>query len=64
MNNILVIRSSVNGENSVSNQMLNAFLTQLRAKHPTLNVIERDLAQHPIPALTPETVGAIRAGVT
>ena len=31
MNNILVIRSSVNGENSVSNQMLNTFLTQLRA---------------------------------
>ena len=31
MNNLLVIRSSVNGENSVSNQMLDAFLTQLRA---------------------------------
>ena len=42
MNNILVIRSSVNGENSVSNQMLDAFLTQLRAKHPNLNVLERD----------------------
>ena len=64
MNNILVIRSSVNGENSVSNQMLDAFLTQLRAKHPNLNVLERDLAQSPIPALTPETVSAIRAGVT
>ena len=64
MKNILVIRSSVNGSSSVSNQMLDAFLTQLRAKYPNLNVVERDLAQQPIPALTPETVSAIRAGVT
>ena len=64
MKNILVIRSSVNGSSSVSNQMLDALLTQLRAKHPNLNVVERDLAQQPIPALTPETVSAIRAGVT
>ena len=64
MKNILVIRSSVNGNGSVSNQMLDALLTQLRAKHPNLNVVERDLAQQPIPALTPETVSAIRAGVT
>lgn len=64
MKNILVIRSSINGSSSVSNQMLDAFLTQLRAKYPNLNVVERDLAQQPIPALTPETVSAIRAGVT
>ena len=64
MNTILVIRSSVNGNGSVSNQMLDALLTQLRAKHPNLNVVERDLAQQPIPALTPEPVSAIRAGVT
>lgn len=64
MKNILVIRSSINGSSSVSNQMLDALLTQLRAKHPNLNVVERDLAQQPIPALTPETVSAIRAGVT
>ncbi len=64
MKNILVIRSSVNGASSVSNQMLDAFLSQLRAQYPSLNVVERDLANQPIPVLTPETVGAIRAGVT
>lgn len=64
MKNLLVIRSSVNGENSISNQMLNAFIAQLRAKHPELNVTERNLAEQPVPMITPETVGAIRAGVT
>lgn len=64
MNTILVIRSSVNGARSVSNQMLDTFLTQLRAKYPNLTVTERDLSTNPIPMLTPETVGAIRAGET
>lgn len=63
MKNLLVIRSSVNGANSISNQMLNVFITQLRAKHPELNVTERNLAEQPVPMITPETVGAIRAGV-
>ena len=64
MKNLLVIRSSVNGANSISNQMLNVFITQLRVKHPELNVTERNLAEQPVPMITPETVGAIRAGVT
>ncbi len=63
MKNLLVIRSSVNGANSISNQMLNVFITQLRAKHPELSVTERNLAEQPVPMITPETVGAIRAGV-
>lgn len=63
MKNLLVIRSSVNGANSISNQMLNVFITQLRAKYPELNVTERNLAEQPVPMITPETVGAIRAGV-
>ena len=64
MKNLLVIRSSVNQEQSVSNQVLDTFVAQLRAKHPELNVVERDLAVNPVPALTTETVAAIRAGVT
>ena len=63
MKNLLVIRSSVNGANSISNQMLNVFITQLRVKHPELSVTERNLAEQPVPMITPETVGAIRAGV-
>lgn len=63
MKNLLVIRSSVNGANSISNQMLNVFITQLRAKHPELSVTERNLAEQPVPMITSETVGAIRAGV-
>lgn len=64
MKNILVLRSSINAANSISNQMADAFVDKIRRQFPSIVVVERDLANNPVPALTPETVGAIRAGVS
>ena len=64
MKNIVVVRSSVNGEKSVSNQMIDAFLAKVRAKFPDVEVLEHDLGKHAIPALTPETVAAVRDSKT
>lgn len=62
MKNILVVRSSVNDSQSISNQMVNEFINQLQAKHPTLTMMERDLNKNPVPMLTATTTSAIRAG--
>ncbi len=64
MSTLLVLRTSINGAQSVSNQMLDELIAQARAKWPDTHVVARDLAANPVPMLTPETVAAIRAGVT
>lgn len=64
MKNLLVLRSSVNADNSISNQMADAFVDKIRRQFPSVNVVERDLVSDPVPTLTAETVSAIRAGVT
>lgn len=64
MKNILVIRSSVNKANSVSNQMIDEFVAKLQDKYPTVAITERDLNEKPVPTLSAATVNAVRAGET
>jgi FMN-dependent NADH-azoreductase len=51
MANILNIKTSINGENSVSSQLSQAVINQLLEKNPESKVVVRDLALHPIPHL-------------
>lgn len=64
MQHILVIKSSINGNVSISNQLIDNFIAQLQQKFANLTVTIRDLNQTPIPVLTPETSLAIREGQT
>lgn len=51
MANILNIKTSITGENSVSNQLSQTVINQLLEKDPGSKVIVRDLAANPIPHL-------------
>lgn len=64
MQKVLVIRTSVSAEKSVSNKVIDIFIKKLRNKFPQLEIIERNLAKNPIPALDESNVEAIRAGVS
>ena len=56
--NILVIKSSVFGDNGNSSSLVNSQLAALKAKHPDATVVVRDLSTDPIPHLDGERVGA------
>ena len=60
MKNILLIRSSARGEASVSNALLDDFLGLVKDAIPAHSVTLRDLVTDHVPALNPDTVGAIR----
>ena len=49
--NILVIKSSVFGDNGNSSALVNAQVDALKAKHPQATVRVRDLSTDPIPCL-------------
>lgn len=49
MTNVLVLRSSILGAASASNQLIDETITNLSAKDPMLQITERDLASHPVP---------------
>lgn len=51
MANILNIKTSITGENSVSSQLSQAVINQLLEKNPESTVVTRDLAIEPIPHL-------------
>lgn len=55
MTNILVIRSAATGAASVSNTLINAYLTA----HPGAQVVERDLDQNPVPHITAASLAGI-----
>ena len=61
MSNVLVINSSANGAQSVSNQLTREFVDQLKAEVPSVEVKVRDIGADPIPHLVPQTVAGIRA---
>ncbi len=63
MSQVLVLRTSVSGQDSVSNRLIDEFLAKSLAKWPNTQVIERNLADDAIPNLTEETAKAIRSGV-
>lgn len=63
MQKLLVLRTSLNGAKSFSNQLLDHLVAEARQRHPGLTVVERDLNADQVPMLNSQTVGAIRAGV-
>jgi FMN-dependent NADH-azoreductase len=62
MASVLVLNSSASGPDSVSRQLVRTTVDQLRAKAPSLAVVERDLDANPVPHLNVETTAALRAG--
>lgn len=56
--NILVIKSSVFGDNGNSSTLVNEQVERLKAQHPEATVVVRDLSAEPIPHLDGERVGA------
>ncbi len=57
MSNILLIKSSLNGEQGRSNQLAQKLVAKLAENSPA-TVVERDLAEHSLPHLTQEEMGA------
>ncbi|MCU7613380.1 NAD(P)H-dependent oxidoreductase [Chryseobacterium sp. GMJ5] len=60
MANILNIKTSISGENSISNQLSQRVIDQLLEKDPDSKVVVRDLAADPIPHLEIEHFTASR----
>src|SRR5690606_25642116 len=54
MSNILVIKSSPRGAESVSGRLADELVQQLREQHPGAVVQVRDLAADPLPHISPE----------
>jgi FMN-dependent NADH-azoreductase len=60
MSKVLVLNSSALGGASVSNQITQDVLTELRARDPGLTVTVRDLGASPVPHLNSELATALR----
>jgi FMN-dependent NADH-azoreductase len=60
MSNVLVLNSSALGGASVSNQLVQDTLAELRARDPGLIVTVRDLGANPIPHLNSDSATALR----
>jgi FMN-dependent NADH-azoreductase len=60
MSTALVLTSSVLGDESVSNQLVQDVVTGLRSQDPTLRVSSRDLGATPIPHISLDSATAIR----
>ncbi len=56
--NLLHIDSSILGDHSVSRQVSGAVVAKLRHENPQVNVVYRDVATHPVPAVTGLTLSA------
>lgn len=63
MTTALVLTSSAGGHASVSTEIVNALVEEMRRREPALQVVTRDLGGTPVPHLTPGTLGGI-AGKT
>lgn len=61
MSNVLVLTSSLSGPASVSNQLVERTVAELRAANPGVQVTVRDLGGSPIPHLDGGTVAGVRA---
>ncbi|WP_454019876.1 FMN-dependent NADH-azoreductase [Azospirillum sp. Marseille-Q6669] len=62
MSTVLVLTSSVLGEASVSNRLVEEVVARLRLQEPDLHVIARDLGRNPLPHLTIDAAVALRGG--
>lgn len=58
---LLRIDSSLNGAQGLSTRLADACVERLRAAHPDLDVVVRDLAAAPVPHLTAERFAALAA---
>jgi FMN-dependent NADH-azoreductase len=61
MTNLLVLNSSLSGQGSVSNLLVEHTVAEILARSPNTHVVRRDLAVDTVPHLTPETVSGVRA---
>ena len=59
MKNVLILKTSILGEGSVSNQLIGETLARLEQAGETLNVVERDFATVAVPHLDAEWLAAI-----
>ena len=59
MSNVLVIQSSILGPYSQSTKLLDNFAVEWKQKHPTDNIVVRDLAAEPVPVLDSEIIAAL-----
>lgn len=64
MDRILVVNSSVSGDESVSRTLVEDTVQRLLAASPRARVTRRDLGNAPVPHLTPTTVAGVRADAT
>lgn len=62
MKHLLSLKTSVNAEHSITNQLVNVFEQQAKDNHEGLTITQRDLNANPIPLLNQELMAAIRAG--
>ena len=59
MGKLLLINSSISGDNSVSRQLAGELIERLQAAAGTLELVHRDFSQEPIPHLDGERFGAL-----
>jgi FMN-dependent NADH-azoreductase len=62
MTNILIVDSAATGAASVSRKLTDKVAQTLRQRHPTAEIVRRDLGTDPVPHLSEATVPAIRGG--
>ena len=60
MKSLLVINSSAAREGSVSRTLVEETVERLREANPFVNVVRRDLGQHPVPHLSIDTLNGVR----
>jgi FMN-dependent NADH-azoreductase len=60
MTKALIVTSSASGAASVSNKLVDAYVTRLQAERGDIEIVRRDVGAGTIPHLTADTVAAIR----
>jgi len=60
MSNILVIQSSISGQQSVSRALVNEAVARLLEANPGARVVLRDLGSHPVPHLDANSLAGVR----
>src|ERR1700753_2723922 len=60
MSNVLVVTSSALGTASVSNALVQDAIARLRAQGPNVEIVTRDLGNHPVPHLNSDSATALR----
>jgi FMN-dependent NADH-azoreductase len=61
MSNVLVVTSSALGDASVSNQLVEKAVAELRSQDPAVSITRRDVGADPIPHLTFDSAVVLRA---